>query len=61
MTSTSKLTIHLSPEEVKVAVEDYVLHHVLPKGGQVRGLEVSFNFSEYACEMSGATVEVTQP
>lgn len=58
MKTASKLTITLSPEEVKEAIQTFILHRdEVPRSRQ----EVTFNFSEYACELSGATVEVTQP
>lgn len=73
MNTTNKLTITLSPEEVKVAIENFVLEHRIPVHirYEMKGLEVHFNVAmqsegygpqerDYPA-FTGATVEVTQP
>lgn len=65
MTSTSKLTITLSPEEVRLAVEIYVLQHRVPQlpfcGPMRIEMKVGRGLVDTHPSFDGATVEVTTP
>lgn len=60
MNTANKLTITLSPEEVRDAIRSHVIQR-FPKADPNKCLNVTINLSEYGAEFTGATVEVTQP
>jgi len=58
MNGQPEAPLHIAPNEVRMAVEDYVQQHYPRTFGKI--LKVTFVLSEYGAEFTGATVEITQ-
>lgn len=61
MKTANKLTITLSPEEVQTAVLRFVMEFRMDELPSNVTFRTTFSYTEYSGELTGATVEVTQP